>query len=142
MKKIISLVTILFLANVVCFAQVKSFKVEATEDVPSNKSQDEVVAGLMKSLTNEAIEKAGINLKNYKLSETEYDEFIKAVPKVEIKNKPIKKLPKDFMEKILYGTGDEEIDFEYHSSAGTRKFKQPFEGVIPTLDRRYRDTKS
>ena len=31
---------------------------------------------------------------------------------VDIKNKPIKKLPKEFMEKILYGTGDEEIDFE------------------------------
>lgn len=61
---------------------------------------------------------------------------------VDIKNKPIKKLPKEFLEKILYGTGEEEIDFEYHSSAGTRKFKQPFEGVLPTLDRRYRDTKS
>ncbi len=61
---------------------------------------------------------------------------------VEIKNKPIKKLPKEFLEKILYGTGDEEIDFEYTSSAGTRKFTQPFEGVLPTLDRRYRETKS
>ena len=86
MKKIISLVAILFLANIVCFAQVKSFKVEGTEDVPSNKSQDEVVAGLMKSLTNQAIEKAEINLKDYKLSDKEYDEFIKAVPKIEIKN--------------------------------------------------------
>ena len=46
------------------------------------------------------------------------------------------------MEKILYGTGDEKIDFEYTSSAGTRKFTQAFEGVIPTLDRRYRETKS
>jgi len=61
---------------------------------------------------------------------------------VDIKNKPIKKLPKEFMEKILYGTGDEEIDFEYSSSAGVRKFTQPFEGVLPTLDRRYRETKS
>lgn len=61
---------------------------------------------------------------------------------VDIKNKPIKKLPKEFLEKILYGTGEEEIEFEYTSSAGTRKFKQPFEGVLPTLDRRYRDTKS
>ena len=61
---------------------------------------------------------------------------------VDIKNKPIKKLPKEFLEKILYGTGDEEIDFEYTSAAGTRKFTQPFEGVLPTLDRRYRETKS
>ena len=60
---------------------------------------------------------------------------------VDIKQ-PIKKLPRDFLEKILYGTGDEEIDFEYTSAAGTRKFKAPFEGVIPTLNRRYNETKS
>ncbi len=56
--------------------------------------------------------------------------------------KPIKKLPHEFLDKILYGTGNEEIDFEYTSASGTRKFTSPFEGVIPTLDRRYRETKS
>ena len=61
---------------------------------------------------------------------------------VEIKNKKIKDLPKDFLDKILYGTGDEEIDFEYSSYAGTRKFTAPFEGVIPTLERRHNETKS
>ena len=61
---------------------------------------------------------------------------------VKIKDVPIKKLPKEFLNKILYGTGTEEIDFEYQSVAGTRKFTAPFEGVIPTLDRRYRETKS
>ena len=55
---------------------------------------------------------------------------------------PIKELPKDFLNKILYGTGDEKIDFEYESAAGIRKFTTPFEGVIPTLERRYRETKS
>ena len=61
---------------------------------------------------------------------------------VKIKDIPIKKLPRDFLEKILYGTGDEEIDFEYSSYAGTRKFSTPFEGVIPTLERRHNETKS
>ena len=55
---------------------------------------------------------------------------------------PIKKLPKDFLDKILYGTGTDEIDFEYESAAGIRKFKAPFEGVIPTLERRHNETKS
>ena len=55
---------------------------------------------------------------------------------------PIKKLPKDFLDKILYGTGTDEIDFEYESAAGVRKFKAPFEGVIPTLERRHNETKS
>ena len=61
---------------------------------------------------------------------------------VEIKGVPIKKLPRDFLEKILYGTGDEEIDFEYTSPAGTRRFRSPFEGVLPTLERRHNETKS
>ncbi len=60
---------------------------------------------------------------------------------VDIK-KPIKKLPREFLDKILYGTGNEVIDFEYASASGVRRFSTPFEGVIPTLDRRYRETKS
>lgn len=61
---------------------------------------------------------------------------------IDIRGKKIKELPRSFMEKILYGTGDEEIDFEYQSPAGIRKFKAPFEGVLPTLDRRHNETKS
>ena len=61
---------------------------------------------------------------------------------VAIKNKKIKDLPRKFLEKILYGTGDEEIDFEFSSYAGVRKFTTPFEGVIPTLERRHNETKS
>ena len=61
---------------------------------------------------------------------------------IDIRNKKIKDLPKDFINKILYGTGNDEIDFEYTSSLGTRKFKAPFEGVIPTLERRHNETKS
>ena len=61
---------------------------------------------------------------------------------IEIKNKKIKNLPREFLDKILYGTGEEEIDFEYSSYAGTRKFTTPFEGVIPTLERRHNETKS
>ena len=57
-------------------------------------------------------------------------------------SKPIKKLPRDFLDKILYGTGNESIDFEYESAVGIRKFKAPFEGVIPTLERRHNETKS
>ena len=57
-------------------------------------------------------------------------------------SKKIKDLPRWFMEKILYGTGDEEIEFEYETAFGIRKNKTPFEGVIPTLERRHKETKS
>lgn len=61
---------------------------------------------------------------------------------VKIKGVKIKDLPRSFMEKIMYGTGDEEIDFVYKSSTGTHHNRAPFEGIIPTLERRHRDTKS
>ena len=57
-------------------------------------------------------------------------------------SKPIKDLPKDFMNKVLYGTGDEKLDFRYESSTGVRNFTAPFEGVINTMERRYRETSS
>ena len=79
-----------------------------------------------------------------KKSETMAKMYFESIAKhygVDIKV-PIKKLPRDFLDKILYGTGDEVIDFEYTSYAGTRRFSAPFEGVIPTLERRHRETKS
>ena len=61
---------------------------------------------------------------------------------IDIENKKIKDLPDWFMDKILYGTGDEVIDFEYKSAFGIRSNRIPFEGVIPTLERRHKETKS
>ena len=78
-----------------------------------------------------------------KKGETMAKMYFEAIGKhygVDIK-KPIKKLPREFLEKILYGT-DEPIDFEFQSAYGTRKFAAPFEGVIPTLERRHSETKS
>ncbi len=44
---------------------------------------------------------------------------------------------------ILYGSGEEEITFEYlNERRGTVKRNHPFEGVIPNMERRYRDTDS
>jgi len=57
-------------------------------------------------------------------------------------SKPIKDLPREFLNKILYGTGEEKIDFQYESPSGIRKYTAAFEGVIPTLTRRHNETKS
>ena len=56
--------------------------------------------------------------------------------------KPISELPKDFLDKVLYGTGSEKIDFVYEGKSGTRKFTSSFEGVINTMERRYKETSS
>ena len=89
MKKIVSLVLVLLFVNVVCFAKVKNYKAEATEDIPSNKAQDEVVSSLLQSLTKQAIEQSGIKLSDYSLSDSEYNQFVKDVTKVEVKNKKV-----------------------------------------------------
>ena len=57
-------------------------------------------------------------------------------------SKSIKDLPREFLNKILYGTGEEKIDFQYESPSGVRKYTAAFEGVIPTLTRRHNETKS
>jgi len=59
---------------------------------------------------------------------------------------PFHKLPKTAQQVILYGSGREEIDFEYEHSSGKGKgsgtYTAIFEGVIPHLERRYRQTES
>ena len=56
--------------------------------------------------------------------------------------KPIKELPKEFIDKILYGTGDEKIQFVYEGKSGKREFVAPFEGILNTMSRRYKETSS
>ncbi len=55
--------------------------------------------------------------------------------------KPFKSLSKKNRDYILYGTGDEVIDFK-HQSANGKKFERskPFEGVIPSMTRRYHES--
>lgn len=51
-------------------------------------------------------------------------------------------LPSDFREILLYGT-DEDVPFRYVNSRGhTMEKAHPFEGILPNLERRYRETDS
>ncbi|NVD36788.1 excinuclease ABC subunit UvrA [Marinobacter lutaoensis] len=52
-------------------------------------------------------------------------------------------LPESFRNILLYGSGDEDIPFRYVNSRGHIMEKaHPFEGIIPNLERRYRETDS
>jgi excinuclease ABC subunit A len=56
---------------------------------------------------------------------------------------PFKKLNKKFQDIVLYGSQDEAIEFEFDNERGrVTKKTYPFEGVIPNMERRYRDTES
>ena len=58
--------------------------------------------------------------------------------------KPFRRLPKKVQDIILYGSGKEKISFSYLRSHGRRPRRRAhsFEGVIPNMDRRYRDSES
>jgi excinuclease ABC subunit A len=56
---------------------------------------------------------------------------------------PVKDIPKSLLDKILYGSGDEKIYFRYVNDFGqVRENYIVFEGVIPNVERRYRETSS
>jgi excinuclease ABC subunit A len=53
---------------------------------------------------------------------------------------PFDKLSKKHRDIILYGSGDEIIEFTYFGERGTQKRRHPFAGVIPNLEKRFRET--
>lgn len=56
---------------------------------------------------------------------------------------PFMELDKTVQDMILYGSGDEVFSFHYpHTKGRTVVKKHPFEGVIPNMQRRYRDSES
>ena len=58
-------------------------------------------------------------------------------------NIPFEKLPVATTDIVLYGSGKEQIRFKYLNEKGTRfERSHAFEGIIPSLERRYRETDS
>jgi excinuclease ABC subunit A len=53
-----------------------------------------------------------------------------------------KDLPKHVQQVFLYGSGDEEIEFRYDEGGRVYQVSRTFEGVIPNMERRYRETDS
>ncbi len=55
---------------------------------------------------------------------------------------PIKDLSKEAVQAILYGTKGEPLQLHYEKNEGYGVMKREFEGIIPNLERRYRETQS
>jgi excinuclease ABC subunit A len=56
---------------------------------------------------------------------------------------PLRTIPKEKLDILLYGTQGREITIHYHNRNGREAtFRTPFEGVIPNLERRYNETNS
>jgi excinuclease ABC subunit A len=58
-------------------------------------------------------------------------------------DKPFEELPQNVRDVVLHGSGEELIGFTYFGDRGMKsKRKHSFEGVIPNIERRYRETES
>ena len=57
-------------------------------------------------------------------------------------NTPVKDLPKEVLDVILYGTGGEKLTLHYDQPRGQGTLYQAFEGIVNNLERRYRETQS
>ncbi len=55
---------------------------------------------------------------------------------------PINSLPKEAVDAILYGTKGEPLQLRYERSEGYGVIRREFEGIVPNLKRRYRETQS
>ena len=55
---------------------------------------------------------------------------------------PVKNLPEDVMDVILYGTKGEKLRMSYNRGNGMGVLEQPFEGILNNISRRFRETQS
>ena len=55
---------------------------------------------------------------------------------------PVEKIPEAGLDAILYGTKGEKLKLYYERANGRGTLEQAFEGIVPSLERRYRETQS
>ena len=80
------------------------------------------------------------NIKSYGISRMYFDALAK---KYRFKlDTPVKDLPKEVLDVILYGTKGEELTLHYDQPRGKGTLHQAFEGICNNLERRYKETQS
>ena len=94
-----------------------------------------------KSIMQGAIEASGFNnVKDDSISRMYFDALAK---KYHFSlTTPIRDLPKEGLDAILYGTGDENLTIYYERANGRGVLERPFEGVLNNISRRYMETQS
>lgn len=102
---------------------------------------DLVIQDRTKSLAEGAIASAGWNFTNEDAYSRMYLDALAKHYNFDV-NTPVEQLPQDIIDKILYGTQGEKIKVEYNKEYGSGSFLTAFEGVINSIERRYRETKS
>ena len=99
-----------------------------------------VIGDPNKSLREGAMTVSGWNLDTGKMSEM----YFKALSKHYgfSLDTPVKDLPREIIDILLYGTGDERVNVTYSSRTFSQTYNSRYEGIINNLERRYRETTS
>jgi len=96
-------------------------------------------------IVNSDLSLAGGAIRGWDRKTTYYFQMVKSLAthyKFDIET-PFCDLSEDLRQVVLFGSGKEKIEFFYANSRGMEiKQKHRFEGVIPNLDRRYKETES
>ena len=96
-------------------------------------------------ITSEAVSIAGGAIRGWDKRSAFYYQMMQSLAKhygFDL-DKPFGKLAKKWRDIVLYGSGKEEIKFQYkQEKGGTRNTVRTFEGIIPTLQRRFKETDS
>jgi excinuclease ABC subunit A len=102
---------------------------------------DIIIPDRSKSLSEGAIRAGGWNFENGDSYSRMYIEALAKHYKFSL-DTPVKRLPAHIVEIILYGTKGQKIKVEYNNENGKGTLMMPFEGVITSMERRYRETRS
>ena len=99
-----------------------------------------VIGDPNKSLREGAMTVSGWNLDTGKMSEM----YFRALSKHYgfSLDTPVKDLPREIIDILLYGTGDERVNVTYSSRTFSQTYNSRYEGIINNLERRYRETTS
>lgn len=99
-----------------------------------------IVKDKNKSLREGAMTVTGWNLESGKIAEMSFESLSKHYGfSLDV---PVKDLPKDIYNILLYGSGDEKIKMEYSTKTFNTSYSAVWEGIITNLRRRYRETTS
>ena len=102
---------------------------------------DLVIPDKSKSLVEGAVVSGGWNFSNEDAYGRMYLDALAKHYHFDV-NAPVERLPDGVLDVILYGTKGEKIKVEYNNGYGSGSFLTAFEGVINSMERRYRETKS
>lgn len=102
---------------------------------------DLVIPDKSKSLAEGAISVGGWNIENADGYSRMYINALAKHYSFDV-HTPVEKLPQHIMDIILYGTKGEKIKITYEKEYGSGSFMSAFEGVINSIERRYKETQS